>query len=236
MERKQFTFYRSYLDSIRALPKREQGSILLAICQYALDETVPENLSSIASTVFTLVKPTLDAGRRMAAGGKRGGSSSASEANANGSASLEQAYGKGNASLIEANANGNASEKEGEIEIEVENECSLSSEVPDGTPDAKQKKSFDPEGKPYKSAVWLDRQITKNYPNFRPRSESDLQSWADAFDKTNRIDKRPWEDISDALVFSQEDEFWRQNIRSGSAFRRQYETLYTRMKGNDHGA
>ncbi|MGL5995965.1 MAG: DUF6291 domain-containing protein, partial [Pseudomonas proteolytica] len=38
MERKQFTFYRSYLDAIRRLPKKEQGNIVLAICNYALDE------------------------------------------------------------------------------------------------------------------------------------------------------------------------------------------------------
>ena len=48
MERKQFTFYRSYLDAIRRLPKKEQGNIVLAICNYALDETIPSALSPIA--------------------------------------------------------------------------------------------------------------------------------------------------------------------------------------------
>lgn len=119
MERKQFTFYRSYLEAINRLPKKEQGNIVLAICNYALNETIPESLSPIADTVFTLVKPTLDASRRKAEAGKRGGKS--------------EAESKQSESKREANAKQTASEKEREkekeieIEIEKENECSISS-------------------------------------------------------------------------------------------------------------
>ena len=121
MERKQFTFYRSYLDAIRRLPKKEQGNIVLAICNYALDETIPSALSPIADTVFTLVKPTLDASRRKAEAGKCGGKS---EANAKQTASKTQANVKQTASEKEKEKE---REKEGEIEIEKENECSISS-------------------------------------------------------------------------------------------------------------
>lgn len=121
MERKQFTFYRSYLDAIRRLPKKEQGNIVLAICNYALDETIPSGLSPIADTVFTLVKPTLDASRRKAEAGKCGGKS---EATAKQTVSKTQANVKQTVSEKEKEKE---KEKEGEIEIEKENECSISS-------------------------------------------------------------------------------------------------------------
>ena len=130
MERKQFTFYRSYLDAIRRLPKKEQGNIVLAICNYALDETIPSALSPIADTVFTLVKPTLDASRRKAEAGNCGGKT---QANAKQTASKREANAKQSASKTQANVKQTASEKEkekerekeGEIEIEKENECSI---------------------------------------------------------------------------------------------------------------
>lgn len=73
MKRNQFTFYRSYFDAIERLSVEEKGEILCALCAYALDEIMPENLSPIADTVFTLVKPTLDAGRKKAISGQKGG-------------------------------------------------------------------------------------------------------------------------------------------------------------------
>ena len=121
MERKQFTFYRSYLDAIRRLPKKEQGNIVLAICNYALDETIPSALSPIADTVFTLVKPTLDASRRKAEAGNCGGKT---KATAKQTASKTQANVKQTVSEKEKEKE---REKEGEIEIEKENECSISS-------------------------------------------------------------------------------------------------------------
>ncbi len=106
MERNQFTFYRSYLDAIRRLTKEERGEILDAICFYALDEVPPEGLSPIADTVFTLVRPTLDSGRKKAAAGKTGGSSC-----------------KQTASKAKAKLKQKPSEVEREKEVEVENEC-----------------------------------------------------------------------------------------------------------------
>ena len=65
MERQQFTFYRSYYDAIKRLPKREQAPLLLAICAYALDEE-EKKLDGIPFSIFTLIKPTLDSGRAKA--------------------------------------------------------------------------------------------------------------------------------------------------------------------------
>lgn len=74
MERNQFTFYKSYWDAIRLLPKKERAPVLEAVIAYALDETEPEGLSGVATSIFTLIRPTLDSGRRRAAAGKQGGS------------------------------------------------------------------------------------------------------------------------------------------------------------------
>lgn len=106
--RKQFTFYRSYYEAIQAIPKRDQAAVLLAICAYALYETEPK-LSGTADAIFSLIRPTLDASRRKAESGKRGGGV------------------KQSASKTEANAKQTASEKEKEREKEKEkekeNEC-----------------------------------------------------------------------------------------------------------------
>ena len=68
MGRKQFTFYRSYFDAVRDLNKRDQTAVLLAICDYALNETEP-NLTGAPKAIFTLIRPTLDSARRKAEGG-----------------------------------------------------------------------------------------------------------------------------------------------------------------------
>lgn len=71
MNRSQFTFYRSYYEAIKKLPKKEQGPALMGVCAYALYEEEPE-LRGVAEAVFTLIRPTLDSGRRKAqCGGKR---------------------------------------------------------------------------------------------------------------------------------------------------------------------
>lgn len=68
MERNQFTFYRSYWKAIQPLPQKQQTEILLAICDYALNETEPKKaLSPAASVAFNLIRPTLDSGRNKAA-------------------------------------------------------------------------------------------------------------------------------------------------------------------------
>ncbi len=76
--RKQFTFYRSYFEAVKKLPKRVQTDVLLAVCDYGLNGTEPK-LTGTAEGVFILIRPTLDAGRKKAESGKRGGQSCAPE-------------------------------------------------------------------------------------------------------------------------------------------------------------
>ena len=71
-QRNQFTFYRSYYDALRYLPQAERAEIVLAICAYALDGEQPQGLDGAPASMFTLIKPTLDAARRKAEGGQRG--------------------------------------------------------------------------------------------------------------------------------------------------------------------
>lgn len=108
MNRNQFTFYRSFYDAVKVLPKKEQTAVILAICAYALDNEEP-NLTGTAAAIFTLVRPTLDSSRKKAESGKRGGETKHDE------------------SKPEAKPKQSAREKEGENEkegeIEKENEC-----------------------------------------------------------------------------------------------------------------
>ncbi len=70
--RKQFTFYHSFYDAIKALPKEDQADLFLAICAYALDDETPQ-LQGMVDVAFTLIKPVLDTGKRKAAAGAAGG-------------------------------------------------------------------------------------------------------------------------------------------------------------------
>lgn len=114
MERKQFTFYRSYYEAVKVLPKKEQTAVLLAICGYALDGIEP-NLSGTAKGIFELTRPTLDAARRKAEGG-------AKKRNAEDIAKIPQSKSEEAANKKEnkiENKNKNKLEKE----REEENEC-----------------------------------------------------------------------------------------------------------------
>ena len=73
MDRKQFTFYRSYWDAVKELPEHDKMPVLEAIISYALDGVIPESLTQVQKAFFTICKPTLDTARKKAESGKRGG-------------------------------------------------------------------------------------------------------------------------------------------------------------------
>lgn len=111
-ERKQFTFYRSFWEAIKGLPKKDRLPILEAIISYGLDGETPSSLSQSQFAFFLLVKPVLDTGRRKASNGKQGGSK-------------QKANGKQTTSEKELEI-----EKEIEIEIEREKEKEKEKEQP----------------------------------------------------------------------------------------------------------
>lgn len=108
-DRKQFTFYRSFWEAVKTLPKKDRLPVLEAIISYALDGEDPKGLTAGQSAFFLLVKPNLDSSRKKAASGKQGGSK-------------PQANRKQNASKKEREEE-DEKEKENEVEEEIENEC-----------------------------------------------------------------------------------------------------------------
>ena len=101
MERDQFTFYRSFWEALKVLPKKDQLPFVTAICTYVF-EGESKSLTGQASASFLLVKPILDKASKKAANGKRGGSKT-----------------KANRKQTESNIEG---EVEGEVEREKESE------------------------------------------------------------------------------------------------------------------
>lgn len=118
MEREQFTFYRSFWEAMKALPKKDQLPFVMAVCSYALDgESKPLTGAPYAS--FLLVKPVLDKASKRASNGKQGGSK-------------PKANRKQTESKTEANEKQTESQKEGEKEREGEREVEV--EVEGDTP------------------------------------------------------------------------------------------------------
>lgn len=122
-ERGQFTFYRSFWEAVKGLPKKDRLPILESIIAYALDGMQPVGLSQSQGAFFLLVKPTLDASRKKAASGKQGGKTG--KANSKQTVSKPEANGKHNASEKEKEK-----EKEKEIEIESEKDKEQSESAP----------------------------------------------------------------------------------------------------------
>lgn len=66
MQRKQFTFYRSYFEATQNLSTEQMHRTLTAIVDYALNENLPEDLDPVETAVFTVVRPHLDSSRERA--------------------------------------------------------------------------------------------------------------------------------------------------------------------------
>lgn len=113
MERKQFTFYRSYFEAVSNLPKTAQTAVLLAICDYALNEKAPK-LTGAAGAVFSLIKPTLDTSRRRAELGVNYGKGKKDKAKQTDSKTI---------------ANDQQTDSKGENELELKKELELEYEL-----------------------------------------------------------------------------------------------------------
>ena len=73
LKRKQFTFYRSFYDSVMRQPKKYRLELLSAIIEYALDGTVKKGLKRNQESIFLAVRPNLETARRKAESGMIGG-------------------------------------------------------------------------------------------------------------------------------------------------------------------
>lgn len=80
-----------------------------------------------------------------------------------------------------------------------------------------------------KMATWLAEQVMQRYPYVK---QPNIEQWADDIDKLVRVDKQPLDNVKIALLFSQQDSFWRQQVRSGANLRKHYEKLL--VKAQEH--
>lgn len=71
--RESMVFYKSFLASIRLLPKKHQLQFYNALFDYGFDGVVPENLPGGAAALFNALKPQIDANNRKFENGKKGG-------------------------------------------------------------------------------------------------------------------------------------------------------------------
>lgn len=80
--RDSFIFYRSFYEAIRGLDKGVQGEIYTAIMEYSLYGNETADLKPIARSIFTLIKPQLDANIQRYKNGKKGGKPKGNETKA----------------------------------------------------------------------------------------------------------------------------------------------------------
>ena len=116
MERGQFTFYASFAKAAERIRKKtDRCDFYDAVKDYAIYGKEPEweALSDTVAVAFELVRPTLDASKRKAENGKRGGAASKPEATGSKS---KQSESKPEAKKSKPKQP--ASEKEGEKERE----------------------------------------------------------------------------------------------------------------------
>lgn len=66
-------FYRSFYEAVKELPPEEFKESVQAILDYGLDDKPPDKQGTIAHTVFTLVRPQIDANNRRFKNGCKGG-------------------------------------------------------------------------------------------------------------------------------------------------------------------
>lgn len=71
--RDSFVFYRSFFEAIEIQPKNVQADIYAAIFDYVFNDKLPEGLTSIAQSMFILIKPQIDANNQRYENGKKGG-------------------------------------------------------------------------------------------------------------------------------------------------------------------
>ena len=108
--RDSFIIYRSFYEAISDLPATEQAAVWKAICEYSLNFELIE-LSGMASTVFKLVRPQLDANiKRYANGKKQDGSKLKAKPKQKGSETEANEKQKGSKREANENVNDNVNE------------------------------------------------------------------------------------------------------------------------------
>lgn len=115
--RDRFTFFASYFDAINDLNEEDQLAMFKAICRYGLSGEMPD-LEGVSSTIFKLILPVLETGRKRSKSGKTGGSKSKKE-------SKDETKGKQKESKKEAKGKQSVSDMEQEQEQEQDKDVEV---------------------------------------------------------------------------------------------------------------
>ncbi len=114
-------------------------------------------------------------------------------------------------------------------------EGQMSGQISDNRPpeieiekEIKKENIFDENSTEFQLSLYLYELVNKNYNMKKPN----LQTWASHIDKIIRIDGRTAEEVKRVIEWSQQDDFWKQNIRSTSKLRKQYAQLCMKMNAD----
>lgn len=171
MEREQFTFYSSFGKAIRRIKKpADRCAAYEAVIDYALYGTLPDldAIPESAAIVFEVIKPNLDASRRKAESGKKGGSSdnskqgeAASKSEANLSKSKQNEASEDSDKQEEA-ASKNKDKDKNKNKNKIKDKCPLSPLPPSGE---------------YTEEAWKRDLLSAAFANRSPRLISTVQTW-----------------------------------------------------------
>ena len=123
--------------------------------------------------------------------------------------------------LLQSNTNTlqcNALVTNSNTEIEIEKEIEIEIEK-------KKENKFDENSTEFQLSLHLYNLVNKNFNIKKPN----LQTWATHIDKIIRIDGRSAEEVKRVIDWSQQDDFWKQNIRSTTKLRKHYAQLCMKM-------
>jgi hypothetical protein len=77
----------------------------------------------------------------------------------------------------------------------------------------------------------LAKLMLQNNPNARiPKAEKDAQKWIAEMERIHRLDGYSYDEIKQAIIWCQNDEFWKSNILSTKKLREKMPTLVLQMK------
>jgi len=123
--RDSMVFYRSFYEALRDLDNNTKAILYDAIFDYGLNFKEPE-LTGIAKTVFTLIRPQLDANIRKFDNGSKGGRPHKEEATDNLNETKEEPKRNQSETKAEANVNANANVNSNEKENQNVDEAKVS--------------------------------------------------------------------------------------------------------------
>ena len=105
-----------------------------------------------------------------------------------------------------------------ELEAKSQVKIKKSSDVP---------KKFDERAQ--KVAYYLAKKIKENFPKITPKPKDIEGEWTVQIERLHRIDGWTYEQIIAVVAWSQDDGFWKANIRSGGKLREKFPTLYAQI-------